>query len=99
MLQDLVSLTDWGEFLQAAENKVFQREFTVLACLYMVLNSLRLNLIQIYLVPRCSIISVVSVDLPLLSNASEAAFLNKTDPAMQPKTVGLVLRSPLAATR
>lgn len=52
---------------------------------------------QIYLVPRCSIISVVSVDLPLLPNASEAAFLSNTDPAMQPKTVGLPLRSPLAA--
>lgn len=64
----------------------------------MVHSSLLLNLMQVYLVPRCSIISVVSVDLPLLPKASEAAFLNNTDPAMQPKTVGLALRSPLAAT-
>lgn len=33
-------------------------------------------------------ISVVRVDLFLFSNASDAAFLSKADPAMQPNTVG-----------
>lgn len=50
-----------------------------------------------YLLPKCSIMSVVSVDLLLLSNACEAAFLSKADPAMHPITVGLMLASPLAA--
>lgn len=50
-----------------------------------------------HLLPKCSIISVVRVDLRLLSNAYEAAFLNRRDPAMHPKTLGLELSSCLAA--
>lgn len=42
--------------------------------------------------------SVVRVDLPLPANESEAAFRNRTDPAMHPETVGLVFNSPLAAS-
>lgn len=42
----------------------------------------------IYLLPKHSMISVVRVDLFLSSKASEAAFLNKVDPAMQPNIVG-----------
>lgn len=53
---------------------------------------------QYHLFPRCSIMSVVRVDLPFLSNASEAAFLNRADPAMHPKTVGLDFGSLLEAS-
>jgi hypothetical protein len=35
-------------------------------------------------------ISVVKVDLFLSSKASDAAFLNKADPAMHPNMVGFV---------
>ena len=43
-----------------------------------------------YLCPKQSMISVVRVDLFLCSNARDAAFLNKAEAAMQPKTVGFV---------
>lgn len=46
------------------------------------------NRIQ-YLLPKHSMISLVSVDLFLFSKASDAAFLIKADPAMLPSTVGL----------
>lgn len=54
---------------------------------------------QHHLFPKCSIMSVVRVDLLLLSNACEAAFLSKTDPAMHPITVGLMLASASAPHR
>lgn len=43
-----------------------------------------------YLLPNSSMISLVRVDLLLLAKASDAAFLNKTDPAMHPITVGFI---------
>lgn len=42
-------------------------------------------------------ISPVSVDLFLLSNAIDAAFLSKADPATHPSMVGFMLTSLLAA--
>lgn len=42
-------------------------------------------------------ISPVSVDLFLLSNAKDAALLSKADPATHPNMVGFMLLSPLAA--
>lgn len=46
---------------------------------------------SIHLLPRHSIISLVSVDLFLFSKATDAAFRIKIDPAMQPNIVGFML--------
>ena len=44
----------------------------------------------IYLLPKHSMISLVSVDLFLCSKANDAAFRIKIDPAMQPNIVGFM---------
>lgn len=51
----------------------------------------------IHLLPKHSMISLVRVDLLLSSKASDAAFLIKMDPAMQPNIVGFILCSASAA--
>lgn len=43
---------------------------------------------SLYLLPKHSMMSVVRVDLFLVSKARDAAFLIKVDPAMQPSIVG-----------